>query len=150
MNNFLFWQRWLLVLAIAFVALGALMTLPFGANLFDGLINPVFWENGAIPHDANAFKAFIYGVLGAAMVGWGILFAFIVYYPFRQKEMLAWNCLLAGFAIWFPFGLYVSIRGGVYANVVGDIIFFVLVLVPLFFTRKEFHPTIGGKNNETL
>ena len=143
MNNFLFWQRWLLVLAIAFVVLGALMTLPFGANLFDGLINPVFWKNGAIPHDVNAFKAFIYGVLGAAMVGWGILFAFIVYYPFRQKEMWAWNCLLAGFAIWFPFGLYVSIRGGVYANVVGDIIFFVLVLVPLFFTRKEFHPTIG-------
>ena len=78
MKNFLFWQRWLLVLAIAFVVLGIVMALPFGANLFDELINPVFWENGAMPNDVNTFKAFIYGVLGAAVVGWGILFAFIV------------------------------------------------------------------------
>ena len=150
MKNFLFWQRWLLILAIAFVVLGAMMTLPFGANLFDGLINPVFWKNGAMPDNVNTFKTFIYGVLGAAMVGWGMLFAFIVHYPFRQKEKWAWNCLLTGFTVWLPFGLYVSIRGSVYANVVGDIVFFVLVLVPLFFTRKEFHPTIGEKNNDTL
>jgi hypothetical protein len=138
MNNFLFWQRWLLVLAIAFVGLGIVMALPFGANLFDTLINPVFWEDGAMPANVYAFKAFIYGVLGASMAGWGMLFAFIIYYPFQQKEKWAWNALLAGFTLWFVFGLYVSFRAGVYANVVGDIVFYVLVMVPLFFTRKAF------------
>ena len=93
MNSFLFWQRWLLILGIVFVVFGIVMTLPFGANLVDGLINPVFWGNGAIPDNANAFKTFIYGVLGAAMVGWGVLLAFIAHYPFRQKEKWAWNCL---------------------------------------------------------
>jgi hypothetical protein len=137
-NSFLFWQRWLLILGIAFVVLGIVMTLPFGADLFDGLINPVFWENGIISDKANAFKVFIYGVLGASMVGWGVLFAFIAHYPFRQKEKWAWNCLVTGFILWFIFGQYVSIRAGVYANVVADIVFFGLVMVPLFFTRKEF------------
>ena len=138
MNNFLFWQRWLLILGILFVVLGIVMTLPFGTNLFDGLINPVFWENGAIPDNANAFKTFVYGVLGASMVGWGVLFAFIAYYPFRQKEKWAWNCLVTGFTLWFIFGQYVSVSAGVYANVVADIVFFALVMLPLFFTRKEF------------
>ena len=138
MNSFLFWQRWLLILAIAFVVLGIVMTLPFGANLFDELIDPVFWKNGAMPDNVNTFKKFIYGVLGAAMVGWGILFAFIVHYPFQQKQKWAWNGLATGFAIWFIFGQYVSIRAGVYANVVGDLVFFVLVIAPLFFTRKAF------------
>lgn len=138
MNNFIFWQRWLLVLAIAFVVLGIVMTLPLGANLFDTLINPVFWEDGDMPNNVHAFKAFIYGVLGASMAGWGMLFAFIVYYPFRKKEKWAWNALLAGFTLWFVFGLYLSLRAGVYANVVGDIIFYIMVMIPLFFTRKEF------------
>ena len=114
------------------------MALPFGANLFDRLINPVFWEKGVMPENVNAFKTFIYGVLGAAMVGWGILFAFIAYNPFRKKEKWAWNCLMIGFVVWFIFGEYVSIRAGVYANVVGDIVFFGLVMVPLFFTKKYF------------
>lgn len=138
MNSFLFWQRWLLTLAIAFVFLGIIMTLPLGVNLFDGLINPVFWKDGAMPNNIHAFKAFIYGVLGASMAGWGILFAFIVYYPFQQKERWAWNALAAGFTLWFIFGMYVSLRAGVYANVIGDIAFFVMVMMPLFFTRKEF------------
>jgi hypothetical protein len=142
-KSFLFWQRWLLVLGIAFVALGIVMTLPFGASLFDELINPVFWGNEAIPDNANAFKTFIYGVLGAAMVGWGGLLTFIVHYPFRQKKRWAWNCLVTVFPIWFIFGLYVSFRGGVYSNVVGDIVYFVLVMMPLYFTRKDFALTTG-------
>jgi type IV secretory pathway VirB6-like protein len=145
MNNFLFWQRWLLILAILFVVLGIVMTLSFGANLFDTLINPVFWANGAMPNNVYNFKTFIYGVLGASMVGWGMLFAFIVYYPFRQKEKWAWNSLLAGFTLWFVFGLYVSFRAGVYANIVGDVVFFVLVMAPLFFTRKDFFHSQEGQ-----
>ncbi|MBN1218170.1 MAG: hypothetical protein JXM69_04520 [Anaerolineae bacterium] len=91
-----------------------------------------------MPDDVTAFKTFIYGVLGAAMVGWGILLVFIVHYPFRQKEKWAWNCLVTGFAVWFIFGQYVSVRARVYANVAADIAFFVLVMAPLFFTRKDF------------
>ena len=97
-----------------------------------------------MPNNVYAFKAFIYGVLGASMAGWGMLFAFIVYYPFRQKEKWAWNALLAGFTLWFPFGLYVSFRAGVYANIVGVVVFFVLVMVPLFFTRKDFSHSQEG------
>ncbi|TPV92929.1 MAG: hypothetical protein B7733_23150 [Myxococcales bacterium FL481] len=138
MTSFLFWQRWLLVLGIAFVVFGAVLTLPFGASMFDSLINPIFWGTEHIPPPANAFKLFVYGVLGAAMVGWGGLLAFIAYHPFRQKRPWAWKCLATVFPVWFVFGLYVSMRGGVYWNVVGDILFFLMVMMPVCFTRRDF------------
>jgi hypothetical protein len=141
MSNFGFWQKWLVVVSILIVVAGVLLALFSGSVFFDllnPLINPAFWGTTPIGESAAKFQKFVYGILGATMAGWAIFMAFIAQNAFRKKEKWASDSLLVGMLAWYVLDTGISAYYAVYANVIANTAFLILVLLPVIVTRKEF------------
>lgn len=142
MQRFNFWQKWLFAVGIYLAVFGLVLAFFNQTQLmdfaFNSRINPVFWNAGDIPEDTVHFQAFIYGVLGATVSGWGIFLAFLAYYPFKAREKWARNCVAVGMATWFTADTAISVFYQVTFNVVFNTILLLLVGMPLLFTRKDF------------
>lgn len=142
MGSFGFWQKWLFGFGLYLTVFGLVMAFFSQSRLMDFVFNsqidPTFWDSVEPSAPTLEFQAFIYGVLGATIAGWGIFIAFIAHYPFKEKEPWAWNCIATGLIVWFLVDTFVSIRFGVGFNVVVNTIFLLLALLPLIFTRKHF------------
>ncbi len=106
--------------------------------VFNSQIDPAFWGLAELSENTEKFQAWVYGVLGAVISGWGIFISFIAYYPFKAKEQWAWNCIATGFIVWFVIDTVISVRFHVGFNVFINIVFLLFVLLPLLFTRKHF------------
>ena len=142
MDSFSFWQKWLFGFGIYLIVFGLLLSFFSHSNLmnyiFNNQIDPAFWGLEELPENAERFQAWIYGVLGAVISGWGIFISFIAYYPFKAKEKWAWNCIGAGFIVWFLIDTAISLNYNVGFNVIINITFLLFILLPLLFTRKHF------------
>ncbi len=141
MNKFRFWQRWLLVVSCVITVLGIIMAfskLTLFFELSDKQYNPIFWGAESITTEIEKFQIWNFGVLGAVVSGWGVFFIFIARYPFRQREKWSWNAIVAGSILWFVIDTSYSIYYLVYPNIALNIILFVVIILPLIFTRKEF------------
>ena len=146
MNRFAFWRKWLLGVSVYLIAFGIVLALFPQSRLinlaFNNQINPVFWEAPAeMGVDTARFQAWIYGVLGATVAGWGVLLAFISHFPFRAKERWAWNAIAAGIGIWFMIDTPLSAYYGVLFNLVFNTALLLLIAIPLGATRKSFAKT---------
>ena len=106
--------------------------------VFNNQIDPEFWGVSALPGNTERFQAWIYGVLGATISGWGIFVTFISHFAFKAKEKWAWNCIFLGFGLWFIADSAMSIYYGIEFNIIINLAFFIPVLLPLLFTRKYF------------
>lgn len=141
MQYFSIWQRWLLMVGILITGFGLLMAFAAGTplfNVFHRQIDPAFWGGGSVDDAARQFQAWIYGVWGATIAGWGIFLIFIVRHPFSKRERWAWNCISLGLAIWFILDTSLSMFYRVYFNVAFNSLLLVAAAPPLLFTRKEF------------
>ena len=142
MDKFRFWQNWLFYASILITVFGAILTFlnqPFIDFVYFKKVNSVFWGNKIISEEIILFQKWIYGVLGAVVLGWGIFFAFIAYYPFKNKEKWSWNCIAIGMLLWFLFDSSISIYFRVFINAGFNLVFLLLVGLPLLFTRKYFN-----------
>jgi len=141
MRDFNFWQLWLSVFSWIVVIFGVGMALlnrtPLFA-LFDAQVNPAFWGPGAVPVGVDGFQGWIYGVLGAAMAGWGVFLVFMARYPFQRRERWAWNCILWGLLLWYVLDTGISFYSGVLFNAFFNTAILILGLLPLYFTRRGF------------
>lgn len=143
MNRFLFWQRWLLIVGFGISAFGISMSFFNGTEffgIFNDNINPVFWGTKDVANNVMEFQKWIYGAWGATVAGWGIFVIFIAHYPFQKKEKWAWNCLISGLLVWFFIDTGFSAYFKVYINVMLNIVFLVLTILPIVFTREYFKP----------
>ncbi len=142
MYSFSFWQKWLFSVAIIVIIFGLALAFFNQTALFDTLfnnqINPVFWSASQVNANTSAFQGWIYGVLGSTVAGWGVLIAFIAYYPFKRKEKWAWNCLAVGVGLWFVADTAISLCSRVYFNALFNTMLLVLIALPLIFTRRSF------------
>lgn len=141
-KSLIFWSRWLFTAGLFISAFGLLFALFNGTALFgwmDAGINPSFWEGGSLPEGAvTSFKQWIYGVLGATILGWGIFVVFIARYPFRNCERWAWTCIAAGVSAWYVTDSALSLYYGVVFNAAFNTLFLAMVALPLLFTRRQF------------
>lgn len=143
-DSFIFWQRWLLLLSMLIVLFGLFMALANSSALFDLLnsqIDPVFWDEQALPQEAIAFRSWSYSLTGATMAGWGIFFIFLIQYGLRNRQKWAWNCLLIGMLVWYLPDTGMSLAYGVTFNAFFNSFLLLLVLVPLLAIRKSFRQT---------
>jgi hypothetical protein len=141
MPNFSFWQKWLFIVALAVTLFGIVMVFISGTSLFDLFnhqINPAFWGTNVVDVQAKQFQNWVYGLWGATIAGWGIVLAFLVYYPFNRKEKWAWNCLVIGLSVWFVLDTGLSAIYRVYFNVIFNTVLIVLAMLPIVFSRKDF------------
>lgn len=141
MKKFNFWQMWLFIVSIFLVVFGLFMAFFNQSAIMDFFINdyvnPAFWKN-KIPEEASQFQSFIYAVLGATICGWGVIQAFIVHYPFKKKERWSWNALTTGIILWFLIDTSLSAYFNVTYNVILNSVIFLLIVVPLLYTKKYF------------
>jgi hypothetical protein len=141
MIGFSFWQRWLLAVSALVVifglALAFLNQTPLFDLLFNDQIDPSFWGGEEPPANSAEFQRWVYGVLGAAVAGWGVFMTFIAHYPFRKRERWAWYCLATGLLAWYVPDTLLSL---VYApfNAAFNSLLLVALGLPLLFTRRDF------------
>ena len=141
MCTFNFWQKWLFGFGVYLILFGLILTFFSQSTLmnyiFNNQIDPTFWST-SLPESAKKFQAWIYGVLGAVICGWGIFLSFIAHYPFKAKEPWSWYCIGVGFVVWFLVDTFITIYYQVGFNVIVNITFLLFVLLPLIFTKKYF------------
>jgi hypothetical protein len=142
MGSFDFWRKWLLAVSVYLVIFGLFLAF-FNQSylmdlLFNNQIDPVFQIGQSGSEETARFQAWIYGVLGATVSGWGILMTYIVYYPFASRNGWAWNAIALGIGVWFVVDTSISIFHGVVFNAVFNTLLFILVAAPLVFTKRHF------------
>jgi hypothetical protein len=141
MRDFSFWVRWLVVVGWILIGFGFALAFLNRTWLFDVAFNrridPAFWPGGAAPAELESFQAWIYGVLGATVAGWGIFVVLLSKNPLKNRERWAWTCLFFGFTLWFIVDTSISAYFGVYFNVVFNCALAALVYVPLAATRSQ-------------
>ena len=137
-----FWDRWLLLVGWLLVVFGLLLAFLNQTQLFDVAfnrqINSVFWTDEIPAASIELFQAWIYGVLGATLSGWGIFIVFLVRYPFRKRERWARNCIIAGITLWYITDTSISLFFGVTFNAIFNTVLAALFYAPLVATRGEF------------
>lgn len=142
MKAFSFWNWWLLavssLLTLFGLALAFFNQAPIFDSLFNNQINAVFWPPTEVTPEIATFQQWAYGVLGATVAGWGIVVAFVARYPFLKRERWAWNALAMGTTLWFITDTSISLYFRVGFNAAINTLVFILVWVPLLFTRKDF------------
>jgi hypothetical protein len=141
MNNFLFWQRWLMIVGVVVVLFGTVMALLNGTVVFDifnDQINPVFWSDEGQLAFVDTFQQWVYGAWGATVAGWGIVMVFIANYPFKRQERWARNSLIAGVSFWYVLDTGISLYYRVYFNAIFNTTLLILVAIPLTLTWKYF------------
>jgi hypothetical protein len=139
-RKIIFWKKYLMTIGLALIAMGVYVAIlnntPVFA-LFGNLINPVFWSDNMTTHGTQNFKGFIYSFSGTYVLIWGINFFFISKYALVKGNEWAWNCLALSTILWFvimePFSIYYK----VYYNAIGDIVFFILIAIPMIKIRKH-------------
>jgi len=135
------WFSWLLLLAIGIMGFGVFMALFNGTELFSLFnegIDPAFWHGGLVPEAAREFQTWVYGTWGATIAGWGVFLVYVLIFSFRRREPWAWWCFIIGIVVWFVFDTAISLYHRVYFNAGFNTLIFLLALVPLIATRKDF------------
>ena len=137
------WWKWLLAASGVMILFGFMMLLfnasllePLNKEAYDAFFDGSPFNNLSI--NERAYQNWVFGVLGAILVGWGLLISFIIYYPFRKSEKWAWNSLVMSLIVWYLLDTLTSIYYGVMFNVLSNTGFLILFGIPLIFSKKFF------------
>ncbi len=127
----------LLVLqGVSWIVIGSLD--PFG--IYDGMLATSLLGEDQIPEVALPTYRFAIGLLGATDAAFFVLFAFIVKYPFANRERWAHAALAAGLMTWFVLDSVFSMILGAWFNIaIVNVPCLLLLGIPLFATSREFH-----------
>jgi hypothetical protein len=138
-GNLNFWKNWLIIIGISLIAMGLYVAL-FNSTpafmLFGNLIDQIFWQDNTIIDGTRNFKGFMYSFSGTYVLLWGVNFLFISKYALIQGNKWAWMCLAISTIVWFTIMVPFSIYYRVYSNAIGDIIFFILIAIPIIKIKK--------------
>lgn len=134
-------RTWLIVVGLAMAVGGVGLALLGGTRLLaflDRLIDPAFWRE-APDASVRRYQAWIYGVLGGTMAGWGLTVALLVAQGFNTRQTWVWWTVGAGTALWFVVDTGQSLRYRVWANVVLNTAILIAVIAPLALTFSDFN-----------
>jgi hypothetical protein len=137
MKHFNFWYKWVLVSGYVIVAMALMVDAIAFFKIEMPYINSVFWDNG-IPEDTQGFYTFILGLYCSVLLVFGLFVIFIARNAFAEKKTWAWNALATCYIAWYIADTFYSLYSGVYSNAVSNTVLFILIMLPLLATRKEF------------
>ncbi len=127
-----FWRRWLLCAALLVGAYAVSLVAAGGvtSRLFDVL--GFGMRSGAIPEGLpRDHVLFVYGVLGAVLVGWMVLVAALAAGPLRTGEPWAWSALAMSVGTWFLLDTGFSLAVGSWQHALFNLGFLAALGVPL-------------------
>ncbi len=136
-----FRRRWLVVASLLVATYATMLVIagPVAARLFDvlgfGPLAAGVPEGG--PHD---YVMFVYGVLGAVLVGWMVTIAGVTVLAARAGEARA--VVAASLGVWFLLDTGLSLALGAWRHAVFNVAFLALLGVPLLPKRPR-EPAAG-------
>lgn len=138
---FQFWRRWLLLTDLLTAVFGLAMVLmpDLIESMFNALMFSASHTNEHFDPDSRRYLRFVYGVLGAVMVGWSTLMLIVVAGPFSRFEPWAWRAIAASLTTWFVVDSTWSISTGYWQNAVLNLVFALGYALPLAATRRAFN-----------
>lgn len=128
-----FWWFWLLS-AVSWVILFGLALVFFPAQMERFFNWMLFASQTAVPIQeppAVDYLRFVYGVLGAVMVGWGVSMVWVLIGPYGRGERAGWLALATPLAIWYVIDSSLSVTQGFWQNAVLNSLFAALFALPL-------------------
>lgn len=132
------WNRALSAVLVTVCAYGAVLVLraDLAARLFDALgFGPGTSATDARGATEHAF--FVYGVLGAVIIGWMLLLLAVVRGPLRRRERWAWEAVSVSAAGWFVVDTGFSLAVGSPAHAGFNVLFGLALGVPLVLLRSS-------------
>ena len=154
MKNFAFWKNWLIAINMVTISIGLLIAFAGNSFLFqihnEGTYQTFF--NGHAPSEKMmAFKSWLFGIIGATIVGFHTLIVYVAKYPFARKEKWARNAIALAMTGWFILDSALSFSFGADYNVYFiNIPSFTLIILPVLVTWKKFNYGLNGNKFEDI
>jgi len=141
-----FWSTWLLIVivGVAIFSLSLIILPGFTHDLFNWIAYSEDNKNPIVDSESLKYLSFVYGILGAIMLGWSAVFFYIVSIPFIAGERWSWFALAVPITIWFVFDSTHSIISGFWPNAMFNIGFYAVFAIPLIATYRCF----DGQSNQ--
>lgn len=128
------WRTWLIAWCWVTLAIGAMFAiivvppLSAPAQLF---LDVVFWPIDGQPAATARETVFAVAVIGAVMIGWGVLMLGLVHDSALSREPRVWGLMTTALLVWFVVDSLVSWLAGATLNVLGNIAFVASWLLPI-------------------
>lgn len=146
--DFNFWIKYLKAVSLFMVLFGLFWA-------FFGSFDPLgLWDQGfaknifhtdTLSTDVVKAKRFILGILGATNAGYFILQYYIAKHAYANREYWSYQAILAGFSVWFIVDSVTCLYLGGAFNVLLANIPCLLLMLPVFFTKKYFDKSINSE-----
>lgn len=135
------WWRWLVlvVCGVMIFSLGMVVAPNLIQQFFDIMFFSSSQAHTAFGDAATSYIKFVYGVLGAVMIGWMTTLLCILVGSFRRGEREAWWAVATSIVVWFTIDSGLSVLTGFWQNAVFNTLFLILFVIPLAATYQHFN-----------
>jgi len=137
----LFWNRWLLIVAIVMAAFGLFLAAFNQTRLLDAFrqeIGRVFWPEGVLPSGVAAFQEWVYSAWGATVAGLGVFAAYVARHGFASRQRWARDCILMGLLVWYIPDMVASLIAHLSFNAIFNTVVLVFAFLPVIAVWREF------------
>ena len=133
-------QKWLKTAAMIVILFGPVVSFaahPATSGLNGLFVDLAFWPfDGNPPMDASATRL-ISAIAGGLTMGWGTMILLIATKLYHKEPELARSIILTSVIVWFVTDSAGSVVAGAPANVMINVIFLLMFLIPLVVTSKQ-------------
>ena len=141
-KQFNFWQKWLTYANMLTIIVGILVAF-VGNSIFFELHNDytkdVFFSSLELEPEVLKLKNWLFGIIGATIIGFHVLMVMISENAFKNKEIWAYKAMWFGLLSWFVVDSSISFYYGAIHNIILiNLVALLLIGLPLIMTRKVF------------
>lgn len=151
MKYFIFWKNWLIIINLVTICIGLLIAFAGNSFLFEihnEETSHTYFDGQAPSGKMMAFKNWLFGIIGATIVGFHTLIVYIARYPFARRERWARNAIALAMTAWFLLDSALSISFGAFYNVyLINVPSYLLIVLPVMLTWKCFGGDLGEMKN---
>lgn len=141
-KQFHFWQKWLTYANAITILVGVLVAFAgnsFFFELHNDYTNEVFFNSFELEPNVLKLKNWLFGIIGATIIGFHILMVMISENSFKKKEPWAYKAMWFGLLSWFVVDSGISFYYGAIHNIILiNLVALILIGLPLIMTRKVF------------
>ena len=138
--------RWLLLVSIAHVLVGAVLPWVATAPVLDayhGSIEAAFWP-GAAPAGARDLQTWWIALFGPTVQLMALWMIALIHLADRLRQPQVWLWLMVGLVVWAPQDIIVSLRAACWPHVWVDAAALVAMLPPLFWLWRHDRAAVGS------
>lgn len=142
MANKSVWSIWILLLGITVGLSGIVLAVvvpivpPTIQDLFYQSFRPENSIAGMHTDDLRHID-WMYGVLGATMLGWGILITLLAYHYMNENQDWILGVMLASIASWYLLDTAISLHFKVPANILLNTVILLVALIPILLEKSR-------------